>query len=184
MSEHAPDRSELRVPATAIGRVLQRIEIGLLAVLFIALVVLGLTQIGLRNLADSALPWADAAMRAAVLWLAMLSAGLAASEARHIRIDVLSRYLPPAVRGWVERVLFVLTALVCAAMTVASIRIVLLEYEFADLAFPGVPRWFVLAIVPFGFAVMCWRFLRQAFGRSVGPRPEPVPEPDPEGPDR
>lgn len=152
----------MSAPETAFGRGLRSFEIGLLAALFLALVLLGLTQIGLRNLADSSLPWADAAMRAGVLWLAMLSASLAAGEARHIRIDLLSRTLKPAVRNGLERVLFALTGLVCIAMTVASVRIVALEYEFADLAFLGVPRWFVLAIIPFGFALMGWRFIRHS----------------------
>lgn len=162
MNDTARERPGGHVPATAIGRWLRRAEIGLLAMLFLALVVLGLTQIGLRNLADSAMPWADPAMRAGVLWLAMLSAALAADEARHIRIDILGRYLPPGVRDWVDRGVFALTSLVCIAMTAASMRIIALEYEFADLAFPGVPRWVVLAIIPFGFALMGWRFMRRA----------------------
>lgn len=168
-----PERARGHVPATALGRWLRQVEIGLLAVLFLALVVLGLTQIGLRNLADSALPWADPAMRACVLWLAMLSAALAADEARHIRIDILSRYLPPGLRGWVERGVFVLTSLVCLAMTAASMRILELEYEFSDLAFLGVPRWIVLAIIPIGFALMAWRFMRRAvLGPTAGPKNE------------
>nr|WP_277347476.1 TRAP transporter small permease [Wenzhouxiangella sp. XN79A] len=123
---------------------------------------LGLTQIGLRNLADSALPWADPAMRAGVLWLAMLSAALAADEARHIRIDLLGRFLPDAARAIVDRIMFAITSLFCIGMVYLSLQTVQLEREFGDLAFLDVPRWLVLAIIPVGFALMGWRFMRRA----------------------
>ena len=172
-----PESSALHEPGTALGRWIRRIELGLIAFLFIALVVLGLTQIGLRNLADSALPWADPAMRAGVLWLAMLAAVLAAGESRHIRIDILGRLLPPQARSWVDRILFLLTAAVCLVMTAASLKIVRIEYEFADLAFLAVPRWAVLVIIPVGFALMSWRFLRRAVLGDPGPSEARLPEP-------
>lgn len=161
-ASNPPTDASVRPPASPLGRLVRSIELGLIAVIFLALVVLGLAQIGLRNLADSALPWADPAMRAGVLWLAMLASVLAAGEARHIRIDVLGRLLPPSIRAWVERVLFLLTSVVCFVMTAASLKIVRIEFEFADLAFLGVPRWIVLVIVPIGFALMAWRFLLRA----------------------
>lgn len=136
--------------------------VALLAVLFLAIVALGLVQIGLRNLFDEALPWADPAMRAGVLWIAMLAAVLAADEARHIRIDLVGRFVPPAWAGVIERVVFALTALVCGAMTFASLRIVRLEYDFGETAFLVVPRWVVMLIIPVGFALMTARFLVHA----------------------
>ena len=162
MSEPSSERPSGHVPATAFGRWVRHLEIGLLGVLFLALVLLGLTQIGLRNLADSALPWADPAMRAGVLWLAMLSAALAADEARHIRIDLLGRLLPDGIRAVVDRVLFAVTSLFCIGMVYLSLQTVRLEREFGDLAFLTVPRWVVLAIIPIGFALMGWRFMRRA----------------------
>lgn len=160
-------------PRTTFGRRILYFEVGLLAVLFLAIVVLGLTQIGLRNLADSSLAWADAAMRAGVLWIAMLASALAAGQLKHIRIDLLGRLLPDPWRQRVERVVFALTSLVCLAMTAASMRIVFLEYEFGEPAFPGVARWVVLAIIPIGFALMGWRFMRHALLPTEPDRPEP-----------
>lgn len=162
MTEGGPGQPIDSIPATPLGRALRHLEIGILGVLFLALVVLGLAQIGLRNLADSALPWADPAMRAGVLWLAMLSAALAAGESRHIRIDLLGRFLPEKVRRVVDRVLFALTSLFCIGMVHLSMETVRLEMEFADLAFLNVPRWVVLSIIPVGFGLMGWRFMRRA----------------------
>ena len=147
---------------------------GLLTILFLALIALGLTQIGLRNLADSALPWADPAMRAIVLWLAMLSAALAAGESRHIRIDVFSRFLPAAASAWVARGMFLATGLLCAGMTYLSMDTVALEMEFGDIAFLSVPKWMVLSIIPVGFALMAWRFIRVAVLDDVETRIDPT----------
>lgn len=162
MNENGTGQATEAVPVTSFGRVLRHLEIGILGLLFLALVLLGLIQIGLRNFADSALPWADPAMRAGVLWLAMLSAALAAGESRHIRIDLLGRFLPESIRAVVDRLMFALTSLFCIGMVHLSMQTVRLEREFADLAFLDVPRWVVLAIIPVGFALMGWRFMRRA----------------------
>ena len=154
------------------GRLLRKFEIALLSILFIAIVVLGLTQIGLRNLADSSLAWSDAAMRAGVLWIAMIASCIAAAESKHIRIDLLSRLLPPVWALWIGRLMLFATALICLAMVAASMPIVRLEMEFQELAFLNVPRWLVLAIIPAGFALMAWRFMRSAFSFDPDPRPE------------
>jgi TRAP-type C4-dicarboxylate transport system permease small subunit len=142
--------------------VVRRLEVGLLTAIFGGVVAVGLTQIVLRNFADSSLVWADAAMRAGVLWITMLAAVLAAGQARHIKIDVLLHRLPEKLQPWVQRAMYLLTALVCITLAVASVSLLQLEMAMADVAFLGIPRWMVLAIIPIGFALMGWRFARQA----------------------
>ncbi|QKK02722.1 MAG: TRAP transporter small permease [Pseudomonadota bacterium] len=142
----------------ALGRTIRGLEHALLTVLFLTLVLLGLTQIGLRNFAGIALPWADGAMRALVLWLTMVGSVVASGQLRHIRIDLAERWLAPAARLWLRRGMFLGTASICLAMTWLGLRIVALEYEFRALAFLSVPTWTVQAIVPLGFGVMAARF--------------------------
>jgi TRAP-type C4-dicarboxylate transport system permease small subunit len=151
-------------PAASTG-LIHRVEVALLSVIFGAVVIIGLTQIGLRNLADSSLVWADAAMRAGVLWITMLAAVLAAGQARHIKIDVLLHRLPESIRPWVQRAMYLLTALVCVTLAAASIGLIRLELTMNDIAFLGVPRWAVLIIIPIGFMLMGWRFIRHALTR-------------------
>jgi len=79
---------------------------------------------------------------------------------------VLGRKLPSALRHWVARLMFFASALICLALTAASMNLLVLEYQINELAFLGVPRWIVLAIIPIGFTLMGWRFLRHAFGLS------------------
>lgn len=138
------------------------IENGLLTALFLALVALGLAQIGFRNLAGMSLPWADGAMRAIVLWLAMIGSVVATGRLRHIRIDLAERWLPAAAVTWLRRLVFGATSAICLVLTWTSLDIVALEYEFQAVAFLDVPNWVVQAIVPMGFGLMAARFLAWA----------------------
>ncbi|MDT8439082.1 MAG: TRAP transporter small permease [Wenzhouxiangellaceae bacterium] len=140
----------------------RRFEIGLLSLVFLAVLGIGLAQIVLRNFGGGSLPWADPAMRAGVLWIAMLAGVLAADTGKHIRIDVLRLWLPDGLRPWVIRIMRLSAALVCITLTAASASLIQLEYSLNDLAFLGVPRWAVLMIIPLGFGLMSWRFLRRA----------------------
>lgn len=158
----AHDEPEAPAERTRAPGWIRHLEVALLTALFLAIVGIGLTQIVLRNFADASLVWADAAMRAGVLWITMLAAALAAGEARHIRIDVLLHRLPDRVRAWVQRALYLLTAGICIVLLTASVDLIRIEMSFGDTAFLGVPRWGVLIIMPVGFAVMAWRFLMHA----------------------
>ncbi len=149
-------------PEGRLARLVRNLEIGLLTIIFGAIVVVGLSQIGLRNFADGSLVWADAAMRAGVLWITMLAGVLAAGQARHIKIDALLQRLPEKVRPWIQRAMYLLTALICVARGAASGSLIQLEMSMNDLAFLNVPRWAVLIIIPIGFALMGWRFMRHA----------------------
>lgn len=144
------------------ARIIRGVEAGTLTILFLGLVVLGLAQIGFRNLAGMALPWADGAMRAIVLWLAMVGGVVATGRLRHIRIDLIERWLPPGGVVWLRRGVFGATAVICLALTWTSMDVVALEYEFQAVAFLDVPNWVVQLIVPVGFGLMAARFLAWA----------------------
>lgn len=153
-----PDNDEGRARNSLLGRLISGLEAGILTVLFLALVTLGMTQIGMRNLAGTSLPWADGAMRALVIWLTMVGAVVAAGQLRHIRIDLVENWLAPPARAWLRRFAFLATALVCLLLTWNSLMIVALEYEFSQTAFLDVPVWVVQLIIPIGFGIMGARF--------------------------
>lgn len=160
-TEESAERSPLE-------QAIYHLESGVLTALFLALVVLGLAQIGMRNIADMALPWADGAMRAIVLWLAMVGGMVASGRLRHIRIDLVERWLPPRPLSVLRRLVFATTALVCLALTRTSLKIVALEFEFQATAFLGVPNWVVQSIIPIGFGIMAARFLAHAVMSVAG----------------
>lgn len=137
----------------------RRFEDALLVAVFAAMLVLAAAQIVMRNFLDTGVAWIDPLLRVLVLWVGMLGAVAATREDRHINIDVLSKFAPPAVLPWLKRVIGVATAAVCALLTWHSFRFVRDEYAYSDFEVAGLPVWFWQSILPLGFALMTWRFL-------------------------
>lgn len=140
-------------------RLLGRVEEGAIALLLGSLVVLGSTQIVLRNFFHSGLLWADPLMRHAVLWLGCLGAAAATSEVRQIHIDVFTRLLPERARPARRMVVYTATAAAAFALGVAALRLVVDERAFGDVAFGGIPTWVLQTVLPFSLFVISYRSL-------------------------
>ena len=108
-------------------RLLLNLEDGLLVFILCALVLLAVSQILLRNLWDSAISWGDPTLRVLVLWLALLGAMSATRDGNHIRIDLLSHYLPSSLRRLARRGTDLFAALVCSLLAWHSGRFVFFE---------------------------------------------------------
>src|SRR5690606_32189096 len=100
----------------AIGRFSRGCEDALLVGVFLAMLLLAGAQIVMRNFFGTGLAWIDPLLRILVLWVGMLGAVVATREDRHINIDVLSRFAPPAVLPWLKRVVALATTMVCALL--------------------------------------------------------------------
>jgi TRAP-type C4-dicarboxylate transport system permease small subunit len=140
-------------------RVLRGIESGLLVLLLAGMIALAAWQVLARLFFDSGLNWGDAFVRVLVLWIAMLGAMIAARTDDHIRIDLLAKVLSPGAQRIARRLSALITAVVLALFTWASLGFVLTEYEDGAIAFASVPAWMCESIMPFAAAVMCLRYL-------------------------
>ncbi len=146
-------------------RLLQRlhqIESWLLTLMLAAMVLLGLTQILLRNLWQSGIGWGDPVVRLLVLWIAMAGAMRATREGRHISVDLLSRYLPESLQPLQQRVTSLIAGLICLPLSWHAGRFVIMEWQDETLLFGQLPAWMAELILPLGFAVMALRLLLQA----------------------
>ncbi len=143
----------------AIGRFSRGCEDALLVGVFLAMLLLAGAQIVMRNFFGTGLAWIDPLLRILVLWVGMLGAVVATREDRHINIDVLSRFAPPAVLPWLKRVVALATTMVCALLAWHTFRFVRDEYAYSDVVVAGLPVWIWQSILPLGFTLMTWRFL-------------------------
>lgn len=139
--------------------VLGTLEIALVALLLGSLVVFGCLQIFLRNFFQRGIIWADPLMRHAVLWLGCLGGMMATARIRHISIDVFTRFLPPALQPFRDRLVYLATAAASSVLCLAALRLVLDERAFGEKAFLGVGVWMAQAILPFAFFVVSYRSL-------------------------
>jgi TRAP-type C4-dicarboxylate transport system permease small subunit len=143
-----------------------RIENGLLVALLVAMIALAGSQIVLRNLFDTGLSWSDPVLRVLVLWVGMLGAMIATQQDKHIRIDLLSRYLSPAWHRHTARLNDLFSAVVCGLLAWHSGRFVYFEWQDGSTLVSDVPAWLAESILPFGFAVMALRFSLLLLGKQ------------------
>ncbi len=122
-------------------------------------------QIVLRNFFDSGLGWADEALRLMLLWLALLGALAATRDDRHIRIDVLSRFVPGRLRDIVAAALDAFAAGVCGVIAWQSYLFVRDARAFEDTVLGDFPAWIAQSILPAAFGLIALRFAMNALVR-------------------
>jgi len=145
-----------------LSRQLARLENGTLIFILTITIVLAVLQIFLRNALQSGLPWIDPLVRILVLWLGLIGAMIATRERRHIRIDILSRYLGPVARRWSNRITDVIATSVCGVIAWYGVEFVYFEYQDGMRLFGGIPVWLSESIIPFAFFIMAMRYLLSA----------------------
>ncbi|MFC1811560.1 TRAP transporter small permease [Thermodesulfobacteriota bacterium] len=146
---------------TAIERtqkILHRLEDGILVGLLLLVIGVAVTQIVLRNLFEGGIVWGDVLVRVLVLWIGLFGAMVASRKGNHICIDAVTRYLPKRVKGIINCVAALFTAVVCSVMVYYSLLFVWMEFEGGAIAFARVPTWVCEAVIPFAFAVIALRY--------------------------
>ncbi|MEJ2384464.1 MAG: TRAP transporter small permease [Xanthomonadales bacterium] len=157
-----------RVPAM-LGR-LERVgrwaEDALLVLILTAMIGLATAQIVLRNVFDVGFIWGDEMLRMLVLWLAVAGAVAASRSDKHIRIDLLNRYLPDRAAIAVQVVAHLFTAALSGLMAWHSLAFVRTSWEFGDVLLGSVPAWIPQAVLPAGFALIAWRYALFTLGEA------------------
>lgn len=157
-------------PAGVLGR-LERIgrfaEDAILVLILVAMIGLASAQILLRNVLDIGFIWGDEALRMLVLWLAVGGAVAASRDDRHIRIDLLNRYLAPRAATAVRILVHAFTAVVSGVVAWHAYAFVRTSWEFGDVILGGVPAWIPQAVLPLGFALIAWRYALFATAQAI-----------------
>jgi TRAP-type C4-dicarboxylate transport system permease small subunit len=151
--------------AEAVGR---WIENALLLALLTTLMTLAVAQIFLRNVLSMGLPWADGAVRIAVLWLAVLGAVAASRDQKHIAINLSERLLPTRLQRPASILVEIFTAAVSAWLAWYSWIFVRDSRAFGDLILGDWPAWIFQAVLPVGFALIGFRYGVRGLGRMFG----------------
>ena len=103
-----------------------------LVTLLVAMMILAVGQIVLREVFSTGFVWADELIKLMVLWLAMVGSIAAARDNRHIRIDALSHILPETAIKLTRVLVDVFAAAVCGV--IAWHTLPLCRYRIAPLA--------------------------------------------------
>jgi TRAP-type C4-dicarboxylate transport system permease small subunit len=138
---------------------LYRVEVFFLIGLFTFMLGIAVSQIFLRQFFSSGITWGDPLVRMLVLWICLIGAMMTTRQDKHIRIDILTRYMPEWARNAIGGVVRIFTAGVCVIMAWQAVKLVVLDFGYRTVAFYGIPAWVCEAIIPFGFAVIALRSL-------------------------
>ena len=147
--------------------VVRFLESAVLVALLSTMIGLAAYQVIARNFYDTGLLWGDALVRVLVFWITLLGAMVASRNDEHIRIDILTKLLPQKYLVPVQRGVALATASLLAVFAWTSFKTVRETYEYADIAFASVPLWIAEAVIPFGVAVMCIRYVLHVFKPPV-----------------
>lgn len=132
------------------------VENALLVLLLCAMMLLAVGQIALRIFFNSGLLWADELLKILVLWIALVASVAAARSRRHLRIDVLSRYVPERYARVPGLVVDAFAAGICGLIAWHSAQYILLS--MGDTVLVDIPSWVAQGVLPVAFLLMCYRF--------------------------
>lgn len=138
-----------------------------LVALLAAMIVVAVGQIALRVFFSAGFVWADELLRLMVLWIALIASVAAARSNRHLRIDIVSHFVPEKYARVPTLLVDAFACFICGVLAWQSYRYVELSIEFEETVLVGVPAWFAQAIMPVAFALMCYRFLLSSAAEAV-----------------
>ena len=164
----------MRRVLSTLDRGLRWFEDGLLVGLLGAMILLAATQIVQRNVFATGFIWSDQALRLMVLWVALLGAVSASRDDHHIRIDLLTRYLPAVGRRAARIVTDLFTVTVCGLVSWSAYGLVEIEREFGSQVLGGAPAWIAMLILPLGFGLIALRYFVLLVRGFIGDRPESI----------
>ena len=147
-----------------------------LVALLAAMMILAVSQIAMRIFLSSGFVWADELLKLMVLWIAMIASIAAARNGRHLRIDVLSHFVPERFARVPTILAEAFAAGICGLLAWQSGRYVQLSHEFGDTVLIDTPAWLAYGIVPLGFALMTWHFTKSVLREAWFLFRPPVPE--------
>ncbi len=143
--------------------IIGKVEQFFLTTLLSLMILLGFSQILLRNFFSMGLSWGDPLIRYMVLWVAFIGAALAAKEDKHIKIDLIARWMPGLANEIIRVFTNAVSSFICGLLVFAALRFVHNEAMIGGIAFIGIPAWVLQLVIPISFGVMSLRFACRTF---------------------
>jgi C4-dicarboxylate transporter DctQ subunit len=139
---------------------INHLEEGLLATLLALMTVLTFVQVVLRYGFNSGLVWSLEATTYSFAALVLIGMSYGVRTKSHIAVDLFTRKLPPPLQRYVNFAAIFACVVYALLMFYGSFvlveRLFVLGNEARDIP---VPKWLLTVTMPFGFALLAYRFL-------------------------
>lgn len=140
-------------------------ENALLVLLFAAMMILAVTKIVQRIFFSSGFYFTDDLIGFIVLWITLVASVAASRSDRHLRIDLISQFVPPRYARVPRIVVDLFAALVCGALAWASYQYV--QFTLGETVIGVIPTWIAYGILPLALIIMSYRFLLTVIVESI-----------------
>ena len=147
--------------------ILKTIEDYLIVLLLSLVILVSLTQIGMRLFFNSSIIWGDEFIKIIILWLAMIASVSASRSNRHLKIDLIDKFISNKISHFPKIISKLFVSIVCGVVTWHSILYIHLTITFDETVLNGFPAWIAYAIVPLSFFMMSYRYFFQALNHIV-----------------
>lgn len=129
----------------------------------ILIVMLGFAslQVILRNFFHTGVEWGDVFVRHLVLWVGFFGATISSKKNQHIRIDALTKVIPPRFLPLVEIFVALFCIIVASLLTMAAYKFMSDERMASETLFLNVKTWVMISIMPIGFGIITFRHFIQ-----------------------
>lgn len=141
-----------------LDEIIARAEQLVLAIMLSAMILVAFLQIVLRNFFATGLSWGDPLVRYLVVWAGFAGAALATREAKHIKIDVFSRWVPGLGNRIIQMITNLFSFFICGLLTYAALVFIKNEAQIGGATFFEIPTWIPQLIIPISFGLMTLRF--------------------------
>lgn len=148
--------------------IIANLEEYLLVTSLITMVLLGATQVILRNFFNTGINWGEQLVRALVLWVGFLGASLATRRNKHINIDIMSKFIKnEKIKKIKNFFINIISIVIVGILFKVSIDFLIVEIESNIKTFLNIPTWIIFLIVPISFFIIALRILINILTSSV-----------------
>lgn len=132
----------------------------LLVLLFAAMMLLAVTKIVQRVVFSSGFYFTDDLIGFIVLWITLVASVAAARSDRHLRIDLVSQFVPQRYARVPRIAVDLFASIVCAGLAWYGYQYVLIT--LGDTVIGIVPTWAAYGVLPLAMAIVSYRFFLSA----------------------
>ena len=142
----------------AINNSVARVEAIALAVCLLTMLFVAFFQVVMRNIYDIGYVWADILVRILVLWVGLLGAAVATSEARHLTIDVVTKFMPPRIAQSLRVLTWLFAFTICVLLARAAMLYIEMQKQGGEDSIFGIPAYVTEIIIPVAFVLISFHF--------------------------
>ncbi len=137
----------------------------LAAIIYISIMLLVLTQIGLRYFMGLGISWVLEITEYGLLFMTFLGAAWLLKREGHVKMDIVLTRLKPRTQSLVNIITSILGAITMLPVVWYGVKVTWhsfqMGYQIESLLLP--PEWPILAIIPVGSFLLFMQFLRRAW---------------------